>query len=395
MQSSLTQQPGPFTEDPSGAELSHPETLPLAISPPPWLTHLTTDANLRNRILTHGTMLLVVMVVIGLSQYNLPWGNFQGIRPLRLTTTEKDSSLSQPQPVDLQSPLTLSSKIQNTLDSIVQRNPVLRTIIPDRSAPADNPALSLAAGQIQTYVVQSGDNISNIALKFGLDADTLVWSNSDLENAPDRISIGQELTILPVNGVYHQVGGGDTVEGIAATFKTSPDLIINFPANQLDPQHPVLSIGQWLVVPGGSKPFKPRTVAAYVYTGPIPEGALIGSGAFDWPTSGSISQGFSAYHPAIDIMGYIGAPVMAADSGFVVAAGWDNTGYGNEIVIDHGNGYQSLYAHLNAFLVNVGDNVAKGQQIAEMGSTGNSTGPHLHFEVRQGTIQRNPYGVLP
>ncbi len=102
-----------------------------------------------------------------------------------------------------------------------------------------------------------------------------------------------------------------------------------------------------------------------------------------------------AYHPAIDISAWIGAPVLASDSGFVVVAGWDGTGYGNEIVIDHGNGYQTLYAHLNAFYVNVGDNVVKGQQIGEMGNTGNSTGPHLHFEVRQGTVQRNPFGFLP
>jgi murein DD-endopeptidase MepM/ murein hydrolase activator NlpD len=97
----------------------------------------------------------------------------------------------------------------------------------------------------------------------------------------------------------------------------------------------------------------------------------------------------------VDIAGWMGAPVLASDSGYVVAAGWDGTGYGLSVVVDHGNGFQTLYAHLQTAYVNPGESVTKGQQIAEMGSTGNSTGPHLHFELRQGTIQRNPYGFLP
>ena len=108
-----------------------------------------------------------------------------------------------------------------------------------------------------------------------------------------------------------------------------------------------------------------------------------------------ITQGYWGGHQAIDVAAWAGAPVTAADSGHVVYAGWDDTGYGYTVVIDHGNGFQSLYAHFQAYYVEVGDNVAKGQQLGEMGSTGNSTGPHLHFEIRQGTIQRNPVGFLP
>ena len=87
--------------------------------------------------------------------------------------------------------------------------------------------------------------------------------------------------------------------------------------------------------------------------------------------------------------------MLAGDSGYVIVAGWSNVGYGYHIVIDHGNGYQTLYAHLNSIYVNVGDNVAQGQQIGEMGNTGNATGPHLHFEIRQNTVVRNPIGILP
>jgi murein DD-endopeptidase MepM/ murein hydrolase activator NlpD len=220
-----------------------------------------------------------------------------------------------------------------------------------------------------------------------------MWSNPDLENAPDLLSVGQQLTILPLNGVYHQVGEGDTLQGIADTFKADPAAIINYLPNQLDPDNPIITLGQWVVVPGGSKPFIPRAVTAY--TGPIPDDASTGTGEFAWPASGTIYQGFFPWHPAIDIAAYLGAPVLAADSGYVIEAGWSNVGYGYNVVIDHGNGFQTLYAHLNAYYVDVGDNVAQGQQIGEMGNTGNATGPHLHFEVRQNTVQRNPIGILP
>jgi hypothetical protein len=220
-----------------------------------------------------------------------------------------------------------------------------------------------------------------------------MWSNPNLEDNPDLLQVGQELTILPVDGVYHQVGGSDTIEGIASTYKTDPALVINFLPNNLDPDNPVITPGQWLVVPGGSKPFVPRVVTTY--SGPIPEGATGGSGALIWPASGNVYQGFWGGHPALDIAAWLGAPVLAADSGYVIVAGWDNSGYGYHVVVDHGNGYQTLYAHLQAYYVDAGENVTKGQQIGEMGTSGHSTGPHLHFEIRQGTVQRNPNGFLP
>jgi murein DD-endopeptidase MepM/ murein hydrolase activator NlpD len=214
-----------------------------------------------------------------------------------------------------------------------------------------------------------------------------------LGDNPDLLRVGQELFILPVDGVYHQVGGDDTIDGIASTYKVEPQAIINYELNELDPENPIIQPGQWLVVPGGTKPYVPRTVTAY--SGDVPEGAAQGSGIFGWPTSGTITQGYWGAHPGLDIGGWLGAPIAAADSGHVVAAGWDDTGYGYFVVIDHGNGFQTLYAHLQAYYVDTGVDVGKGEVIAEMGSTGNSTGPHLHFEIRQGTVQRNPYGFLP
>ncbi|MDX1522435.1 MAG: M23 family metallopeptidase, partial [Anaerolineae bacterium] len=238
-----------------------------------------------------------------------------------------------------------------------------------------------------------GDTIFGIAAKFGLAPETIMWSNESLGNNPDLLRVGQELIILPEDGVYHQVGSGDTIEGIAGVFKADPADILNNPLNGVDRDNPIIQPGQWLIVPGGTKPFVPTTVVAY--SGEVPEGAALGSGAFDWPASGSVTQGYWSAHPGVDIAAWSGAPVYAADTGHVIFAGWDNTGYGYMVVVDHGNGFQSIYAHLEAYYVDSGQDIAKGQEIGAMGTSGNTTGPHLHFELRQGTIQRNPVGFLP
>lgn len=331
------------------------------------------------RSTAHLIVLFIIALAIGVSRTPFAWNGIRAIQPLRPAPAKPVAPM-----VDLEvgTPLTLPAHLNDPDDDVLVRGAVPRTIIPDRTKE-----------EISTYSVQSGDTIFDIAARFGLAPETLMWANPALENNPDLLSVGQELTILPIDGVYHQVGGGDTIEGIASTYRADPTAIIDYPLNKLDPENLVIEPGQWLIVPGGTKPFIPRTVTAY--SGPIPADATVGSGIFGWPASGSISQGYWSAHPGIDIAAWIGAPIAAADSGHVVAAGWDDTGYGYMVVIDHGNGFQTLYAHLQSYYVEPGDNVAKGQQIGEMGSTGNSTGPHVHFEVRQGTVQRNPVGFLP
>lgn len=353
------------------------------------LTHLTHTIRsfggneaLFSRTSAHLTLLLLLGLALTVGSMQIQWGRISALRPLTQQTDIAAAPAAPAVDEETGAPLTLPTQLNDFLDDVLVSAAVPHTIIPER-----------AREEISTYVVQSGDTIYGIAGKFGLDPETIMWSNPDLENAPDLLSVGQELTILPVNGVYHQVGEGDTVQSIADTFKADPTAIINYSLNQLDPDNPAISVGQWVVVPGGSKPFIPRAVLAY--SGDIPEGANAGSGAFAWPASGTIYQGYFPWHPAIDIAAYIGAPVLAADSGYVIVSGWSDVGYGYHIVIDHSNGYQTLYAHLNAIYVNAGENVAQGQQIGEMGNTGNATGPHLHFEVRQSTVQRNPIGFLP
>jgi len=257
--------------------------------------------------------------------------------------------------------------------------------------PTEEPG-DLTRQGIITYTVQTGDTLYDIAEKFSINADTIMWASSGLEDHPDLLKIGQVLTILPIDGVYHTVVKGDTLASIAQQYKAEVSAIIECEYNNLESPYN-LSLGQKLIVPGGKKPYQERVV--YVYSGPIPEGATRGTGGFVWPTSGVITQKYWDRHKAIDIGAPTGTSVVAADSGYVVNTGWSEYGYGKYVVIDHGNGFQTLYAHLSTILVEVGQSVGKGTRIGSVGATGNTTGPHLHFEIRYNGVQRNPYGYLP
>ncbi len=252
------------------------------------------------------------------------------------------------------------------------------------------------------YTVQPNDNVSSVAAQFEVSGDSILWANAKLEDNPDMLSIGQVLNIPPVSGVLVTVAKGDTVRSLANKYKGKQNVdaiiksIVEFEFNQErhDFKNPnyTLTVGQYLMIPGGYKPYTPRVV--YAYSGPIPPTAARGTGHFGWPTSGRITQGFSTFHRAIDIGAPKGTPIYAADSGYVVTAGWSNVGYGFMILINHGNGYITRYAHLSAMNVEVGESVKKGQLIGRVGSTGKSTGPHLHFEIIQGSGHRNPMLLL-
>jgi murein DD-endopeptidase MepM/ murein hydrolase activator NlpD len=269
---------------------------------------------------------------------------------------------------------------------------------------------------IVEYTVQQGDTLFGIADRYGLKPETIFWGNFDkLEGDPHSIRPGQELDILPVDGATYEWKDGDHLDSVAADFKVTAEDIIDWPGNGLDPAvdlaNPPIAAGTTLVIPNGKREVvdwrSPRITRANpavasilgpgacgsIYTGPI------GGGSFVWPTSSHWISGYPfipGVHEAIDIGGAEGNGIYAADSGVVVYAGWNNSGYGYVIVIDHGNGWQTLYAHLSGLKVGCGDPAYQGQQIGSMGCTGNCTGPHLHFEMRSDIYGRvNPINFLP
>lgn len=243
-----------------------------------------------------------------------------------------------------------------------------------------------------TYTVQLGDTVQAIAAQFGLEPTTIMWANPAVEDAPDLLRIGQELVILPVDGVYHTVKENETLEEIAKKYKVEVEAIISCPYNSLQPPDFAIEPGMKLIIPGGEKPWVPRVVTSY--TGPVPEGAR-GTGLFQWAVLGYITQGYWYGHRAIDIGVPVGTAVHAADGGFVSFAGWTDIGYGYLIVIDHANGFATYYAHLSNFYVMAGQKVERGQVIGATGNTGWSTGPHLHFEIRYLGVPQNPRAYLP
>ena len=234
-----------------------------------------------------------------------------------------------------------------------------------------------------------------------------------MEDNPHLLKPDQVLSILPVNGTYYKWTEGDNLGAVAGFFQVEPQAILEFPGNRAD-----LTLaeeggagwktGQWLIVPNGQRALKDwgppaitrkNAAAARYYgegaCGAVYEGA-IGSGTFVWPTTDRNISGYtySGVHPAVDIGGAEGNAIYATDSGVVVYAGWSSYGYGYLIVIDHGNGWQSAYAHLSAVAVGCGQSVYQGGYIGALGSTGNSSGPHLHFELVINGLKVNPIGYI-
>jgi murein DD-endopeptidase MepM/ murein hydrolase activator NlpD len=248
---------------------------------------------------------------------------------------------------------------------------------------------------VTRYAVKPGDNVSVIAARFGVTPDSVIWANGPLEDNPDALSVGQELVIPPVSGVLHQVLKGETVQSIAIRFKADPQLIFSDPFNQsthdFKSSPPGLAVNAFIMVPGGSKPIVVKKVQ---YSATTPSSAIKGTSNFQWPAAACISQFYWARHPGVDLANSKGTAVVAADSGLVAFVGWDNSGYGNMILINHGNGALTRYAHLNSFAVEAGASVKKGQLIGRIGSTGRSTGPHLHFELIVNGVHRNPAGIV-
>ena len=245
------------------------------------------------------------------------------------------------------------------------------------------------------YTVVNGDTLAGVAKMFGVDTDSIKWLNAGLNEK--KLKPGTVLRIPPVTGVMHTVKSGETIYSIAKRYNVSAQSIVDFPFNEFTNDETfALAIGQQVVVPDGEMPaevISPRTNLANQLTPNA--GAISATGSWMWPAQGRITQSYKAWHKGLDVANRDGGNILAADSGKVVVAGWtDNTGYGNRVMIDHGNGYKTLYGHLSKISVVVGQTVKRGDVVGFMGSTGRSTGTHLHFEIRSEAGNKDPLSVL-
>jgi len=242
-----------------------------------------------------------------------------------------------------------------------------------------------ATGLLKHYVVQTGDSLSGIATKFGLSMMTVWWANN--LTSKDALSIGQALVIPPVDGLVATVKVGDTLDSLAAKNKITTAAILD--ANHLTDTN--LIVGQTLLLPGaaGDPIPLPKIVATKPSTttrsASAPSTAVYpsGGGAWAWPVVGHnyVSQYFSGRHPAVDIAGTYGNPIVSALPGTVVYAGWKDNGGGYQVWVSHGDGLYTGYYHMSAVSTAVGASVDRGQQVGLLGQTGWATGPHCHFEV--------------
>ena len=262
------------------------------------------------------------------------------------------------------------------------------------------------------YQVESGDTLFGLAKTYSLEPESILWANfSALHDNPHLISLGVTLTIPPLDGILYEWKEGDKLDHIAGLYKVTVEDILLYPGNDLDITNPVIEPGTLIMIPGGYRDLEQSWIvplqAADVSGGTTakingpgsctPAGVYYGSGAFGWPAPypGEVSgNDYWSGHPAIDAKCYEGDAIVASDSGMVIYAGPISGGYGNIVAIDHQGGYVTIYAHLSSWNVSCGQVVSKGWPIGACGSSGNSTGAHLHFEIRQGGGFINPWQVL-
>jgi len=314
------------------------------------------------------------------------------------------------------------SPASGPVDEAVQVNPIARPAEPAIEGISRNAQLltiipSRPREELSTYVVQEGDTVFGIAEKFGLQPQTILWGNYNiLLDDPHSLKPGQELFILPLDGVYWEWLGGIPFGEWARFYGVSAADIIEYPGNKIDPttvgdyENANIKTATWLIIPNGKRDFvswsaplgvtRENPASARVLGAgacdPVSGGA-VGYGAFVYPTNKHYLSGFdwspSTNHNGLDFSGNEGEAVYASDAGVIVYAGWNDYGYGNMVMVDHGNGFQSLYAHLSALNVGCGMSVGQGQVIGAVGSTGRSSGPHLHFEIMAG-VKVNPWDYL-
>jgi murein DD-endopeptidase MepM/ murein hydrolase activator NlpD len=352
---------------------------------------------------------LLVVIIVGIAAF-LAWDRFLQ-NPTTPTTeissqpTEEVSPKEESAQTDIQVDLPYFDGGESYQISGIHRVANLTTNIPTR------PRVDVI-----TYTVDTGDSLFSIADAFNLKPETLLWGNyAILKDDPHVLRPGQVLNVLPTDGTYYQWSSGDNLVSVADFFGVETDSILEYPGNRFDLGIATADLeiqeGVWLIIPGGQRETQdwgppaisrenPASARYYgaghcgtVYTG------AVGTGTFVKPTStGYVGAGGYTFNPPVhnglDYSGSAGDPIFAVDSGVVVYSGWSDFGYGNLVVIDHGNGWVSAYAHLNDVYVYCGQSVFQGATIGPMGSTGNSSGPHLHFELSINGAKVNPTNYI-
>lgn len=284
-------------------------------------------------------------------------------------------------------------------EALINNNPIGN----NEATNGTSTAVAVSRQGIIYYTVASGDTISSIANKFRISINTILWSNN--LTSFSLIRPGDNLTILPVSGTTYTVKSGDTVGKIALKFGVEENSIFQY--NNIKSANGLV-IGKTIIIPGGKKisdsvaSTRTNTTSTKTSSGAAaviekltkPSKASETGGSMIWPTVGHrITQYYSWRHTGLDIANKVGTPLYAADAGTVEYSGWSN-GYGNNVVINHGNGKKTRYAHASKLYVKVGEKVARGEEIAAMGSTGWSTGSHIHFEVIVSGVKYNPLNYI-
>jgi LysM repeat protein len=353
------------------------------------------------RATAHLSIIALTLITIALSGVGMPapraavGSSFgAGVAPAFQMDSPTDPEPTPPPTL----PLSTNGSRPSDPDTVA-RLPVPHTTVPERPR-----------AQVITYVVQAGDTIFDIAVRFGLAPETIVWSNREgLMDAPWLIQQGLELFILPTNGIYHTVSAGETVASIAADYGVEPaDLYNEWNAFE-EGERP--REGQQLVVPGGQgeevtwapPPRYPAPGPSGFSYGVCSGATVAGPGANGWftyPTGSSRVSGWyfrdprNPGHIGLDYACRKGDPIIAADNGVVTIAGWHG-GYGILVEVNHGNGFVTRYGHFNSIAVGCGHAVYQGDLLGYCGSTGYSSGAHLHFEVRSNGAPQDPQAYLP
>lgn len=296
------------------------------------------------------------------------------------------------------------TKAQTVFASLVtpaQAAPLQTTSITSEQRTENVVSLALAGGTVTTtakvseYLVAGGDTVSTIAEQFNVSTQTILWANGMGEF--DFIKPGQKLKIPPVSGVVHTIASGDSIGAVARKYGVSEDSILEY--NRLADAS-LIETGQTLIVPGGKPPAPPAPVRTTTpsttsYASVPPSANVSTSTRFIWPTpSRRINQYFGYRHTGLDIDGDYSSPIYAAAGGVVTTVSYIRYGYGYHVIIRHPDGAQTLYSHASKIFVSPGQTVNQGQTIAMVGTTGRSTGTHLHFEIIIGGRKMNPLGYI-